>query len=96
MRRPITYDPLPRVEEYHKQLRELSVAVSSSKSQRSGDAVGEDSTQDLLVGLENLVRYSNKGMMERMESFSDGTYLVRRAAKARESEGASPTVNGRK
>lgn len=58
---------------------------------------GEDSTQDLLVGLENLVRYSNKGMLERMESFSDGTYLVRRAAKTQ--EGATTPgqpVNGKK
>lgn len=89
------------MEEYHRQLRELSVAVSEKKGRSGdgrGDAVGEDSTQDLLVGLENLVRYSNKGMMERMESFSDGTYLVRRAAKAKDQADKPPAngLNGRK
>ena len=84
------------MEDYHRQLRELSVAVSSTKGRSGegrGDAAGEDSTQDLLVGLENLVRYSNKGMMERMESFSDGTYLVRRAGKANEH---GPPANGQR
>lgn len=39
--RPISYEPLPRVEEYHRQLRELSVAVSGSKGQSAkGDAAG--------------------------------------------------------
>ncbi len=40
--RPISYEPLPRVEEYHRQLRELSVATASSKGQSpSGDAAGK-------------------------------------------------------